>query len=104
MRNIVSLFVCLCLSGTMGMAYADSDLLIKKNCAACHSIDKRKYGPTFNEVSAKYASDKDAVKKLAKKIKAGGTGVWGADIMPPQPQVSQAESVVLANYILSLKK
>jgi cytochrome c len=41
---------------------------------------------------------------LAKKIQAGGTGVWGEDIMPPQPQVSDAEALELANYILSLKK
>jgi cytochrome c len=103
MRTTVSLFVSIGLLSPMGFAYADNDLLIKKNCAACHSIDKRKYGPTFKEVAAKYANDKDAVKKLAKKIKGGGGGVWGADVMPPQPQVSQAESVTLANFILSLK-
>jgi cytochrome c len=103
MRNVVGLLVCIGLSSHIGFAYADQDLLQKKNCYACHGIDKRKYGPKLNEVAAKYASDKDAAKKLAKKIKAGGTGVWGIDVMPPQPQVSQAEALILANYILSLK-
>ena len=70
---------------------ADYDLVVKKNCLACHQIDKRKYGPNFKEVAAKYADQKNAADVLAKKIRRGGTGVWGQDIMPPQPQVSAAE-------------
>ena len=31
---------------------ADYDLVVKKNCLACHQIDKRKYGPNFKEVAA----------------------------------------------------
>lgn len=84
-------------------AHADQDLLVKKNCLACHQIDKRKYGPNFKEVAAKYADQKNAVERLAKKIRQGGTGVWGPDVMPPQPQVSAAEARTLATYVLSLK-
>jgi len=87
----------------MGIAYADYALLVKSNCLACHYIDKRKYGPKLNEVAAKYANDSNAAEKLAKKIKAGGSGVWGEDVMPPQPQVSKADALILAKYILSLK-
>jgi cytochrome c len=103
MRNVLGFLVIVGLSSHIGFAYADQELLQQKNCYACHGIDKRKYGPKLVEVAAKYASEKDAAKKLAKKIKAGGSGVWGADMMPPQPQVSQAEALTLANYILSLK-
>jgi cytochrome c len=77
MRSFVSLFVLMSLSGTTGLVYADNDLLIKKNCLACHSIDKRKYGPELNEVAANYADDKNAEKELAKKIKASGSDVLG---------------------------
>lgn len=98
-----SLFVFISLLGNVGFAYADQDLLQKKNCFACHGIDKRKYGPNFVEVATKYADDKKAVEKLTKKIKAGGSGVWGQDLMPPQPQVSNADAQTLARYILSLK-
>lgn len=86
-----------------GPAFADYDLVVKKNCLACHQLDKRKYGPNFKEVAAKYADQKNAADKLAKKIRAGGTGVWGQDVMPPQPQVSAAEARALAQYILSVK-
>ncbi len=102
MKSFVYLFVLLGLSGTAGWAHADYDLLVKKNCLACHSIDKRKYGPKLNEVAAKYAGDKDAAKKLAKKIKQGGGGVWGQDVMPAQPQVTNADAQALAKYVLSL--
>jgi cytochrome c len=84
-------------------ARADYDLVVKKNCLACHQVDKRKYGPNFKEVAAKYAAQKNAVAVLARKIRRGGTGVWGQDVMPPQPQVSAAEARVLAEYVLSLK-
>ena len=87
--------------------YAESDPLIKlmqtNNCVACHQIDKRKYGPQFDEIPAKYTNDASAVAKLAAKIKAGGTGVWGEDYMPPQPQVSDADAKRMAELILALK-
>jgi cytochrome c len=86
-----------------GPVRADYDLVVKKNCLACHYVDKRKYGPSFQQVAAKYADQKKAAEVLAKKIRRGGTGVWGIDVMPPQPQVSAAEARALAEYVLSLK-
>ena len=86
-----------------GPALADFDLVVKKNCLACHQLDKRKYGPNFKEIAAKYADQKNAADVLAKKIRKGGTGVWGQDAMPAQPQVSAAEARALAMYVLSVK-
>lgn len=87
--------------------YAESDplqkLMLTNNCLACHQIDKRKYGPQFDEIAAKYINDAEAVSKLAAKIKAGGTGVWGEDYMPPQPHVSDANAKTIAELILALK-
>ncbi|MDP5117401.1 MAG: c-type cytochrome [Burkholderiaceae bacterium] len=87
--------------------YADNEqlkkLMLTNNCLACHQIDKRKYGPNFLEVAEKYKGDSSVLDKLATKIKAGGTGVWGEDYMPPQPQVSDADAKSMAQLILSLK-
>ena len=91
------------LLGAAGSVRADYDLVVKKNCLACHQVDKRKYGPNFKEVAAKYADQKNAADVLARKIRRGGTGVWGPDVMPPQPQVSAAEALALARYVLSVK-
>ena len=37
------------LLGAAGPALADYDLVVKKNCLACHQVDKRKYGPNFKD-------------------------------------------------------
>lgn len=103
MRKPVAVFILSCSAAAVGPAYADYALLVRSNCLACHQIDKRKYGPTLKEVAAKYADDSNAAAKLAKKIKAGGSGVWGQDLMPPQPQLSNADALILAKYVLSLK-
>lgn len=78
-------------------------LMQRNNCTACHLIDKRKYGPNFNEVAARYAGQAGAVVMLANKIRAGGSGVWGEDVMPPQPQVSEADARKMAELVLALK-
>ena len=78
-------------------------LLQRNNCTACHLIDKRKYGPNMQEVAAKYAGDATAATKLAKKIKEGGSGVWGEDIMPPQPLVRDPDLKAMVELILALK-
>ena len=88
--------------GTAGPVHASYDLAMQKKCVACHQVDKRKNGPSFKEIAAKYAGQ-DAAEILAEKIRRGGTGVWGEDVMPPQPQVSAAEARALALYVLSLK-
>ncbi len=103
MRSTVQWMVIIGLLSSAGSACADNDLVLKKNCTACHYVDKRKYGPSFQQVAAKYAGQKNAVDVLAKKIRRGGTGVWGEDVMPPQPQVSAAEARILATYVLSLQ-
>ena len=103
MRITLQWLAVIGLLGCAGPVRADYDLVVKKNCLACHQLDKRKYGPNFKEVAAKYADQKGAAEVLAKKIRRGGTGVWGQDLMPPQPQVSAPEARALATYVLSLK-
>jgi len=78
-------------------------LMLINNCMACHMIDKRKYGPQFDEISEKYMGGKEAIETLATKIKAGGKGVWGEDPMPPQPHVSDADAKTIAELIMALK-
>ena len=46
-------------------AWASQDLAQKKNCMACHAVDKKVIGPSYKEVAAKYAGQADAVAKLA---------------------------------------
>jgi cytochrome c len=84
-------------------AFANADLAQKKNCLACHQVDKKLVGPSYKEVAAKYAGQKDVAAKLADKIQKGGTGVWGQIPMPANPQVNADEAKTLANWILTVK-
>jgi cytochrome c len=89
------------LSCISGSALASAELAKAKNCLACHASDKKVVGPSYQDVAAKYAKDKDAAGKLAKKIREGGVGVWGQIPMPANPQVSEAEAQTLAKWVLA---
>jgi cytochrome c len=102
MKNTV-LAAATLLALTTTPAFANQDLAKQKNCLACHAVDKKLVGPAYKDVAAKYATDKDAVTKLAKKVREGGVGAWGQIPMPANPQVSEAESVTLVKWVLSLK-
>jgi len=86
-----------------GAAFASADLAKAKNCLACHATDKKLVGPAYKDIAAKYAQDKEAATKLAKKIREGGSGVWGQIPMPPNPQVSADEAATLAKWVLTIK-
>ncbi len=103
MRN--ALFISAALAAMLGApsAFASPELAQKKNCMACHAVDKKLVGPAYKDVAAKYANDKDAVKKLSEKIIKGGSGVWGPVPMPANTQVSPAEAEQLAKWILTTK-
>jgi cytochrome c len=86
-----------------GPAFASADLAQKKNCLACHAVDKKLVGPSYKDVAAKYASDKGAAAKLTEKVMKGGSGAWGQIPMPANPQVSEAEAKTLVAWVLSQK-
>lgn len=96
---LVAIVAAVCSSG----AFPNADLAQKKNCLACHQADKKLVGPSYKDVAAKYAGQKEAVAKLAEKIQKGGTGVWGQIPMPANPQVNAAEATTLATWIMTVK-
>ncbi len=70
---------------------------------ACHAAEKKLIGPSYKDIAAKYASDKDAVARLSKKVREGGVGVWGQIPMPANPQVSEDEANTLVKWVLSTR-
>jgi cytochrome c len=99
---VISLFTLVGLLGAP-LASASPELARSKNCMACHAVDKKLVGPSYKDVAAKYANDKDAVAKLAKKIREGGVGSFGQIPMPANPQVSEAEARTLAAWVMAQK-
>ncbi|NOZ55077.1 MAG: c-type cytochrome [Gammaproteobacteria bacterium] len=91
-----------------GMAKEDALALAKKSgCLACHSIEKKVVGPSWNDVAAKYKSDGAAKAMLITKVKKGGKGNWakitgGAPMPPYSPRVKDADIEALVDFILTL--
>ncbi len=83
-------------------AKASEALAQKSGCLACHAVQNKVVGPSYKEVAAKYKNDKGAEARLAAKIKAGGSGVWGPIPMPPHPQVKEDDIKTITQWILSL--
>jgi cytochrome c len=100
MKHALTLAI-LGLAVASGPVFAQAELAKQKNCLACHAVDKKLVGPSYKDVAAKYKGDKDAVAKLAKKIREGGVGVWGQVPMPANPQVNEQEAMSLAKWVLS---
>lgn len=82
-------------------AMANLDLAKKSNCMSCHTVDKKLVGPSYQDVAKKYAGNKDALKTLSAKVKAGGKGAWGEIPMPPNAAVKDADIETLVKWILA---
>ncbi|MCD6025900.1 MAG: cytochrome [Solimicrobium sp.] len=100
MKRFLCMLITVCASSA---ALANLELAKSRNCMACHATDKKLVGPSYKEVAAKYAGQKDAEEKLVNKIIKGGSGTWGAIPMPPNPQVSPAEAKTLVKWIFNTK-
>ncbi len=81
-------------------ASAASALLSKHGCLACHGMAKTAVGPSFHDIFGKYkATDTAGVAEaLAKRIRAGGVGVWGQIPMPAQT-LPEADALSIGLWI-----
>ncbi|MBL8541020.1 MAG: c-type cytochrome [Betaproteobacteria bacterium] len=75
----------------------------KAGCMACHAVDKKLVGPSFQEVAKKYKGDAKAVATLTEKVRKGGAGNWGQIPMPPNPadKISDADLKSVVEWILT---
>jgi cytochrome c len=76
-------------------------LMAKSDCATCHNRDTKSRGPSFAQLAEKYDPDADALTKLATKIRNGGSGVWGQEVMPAHPLITMHEATTMAAYMVS---
>jgi cytochrome c len=96
--------LALCASAlTPARAQSAGDQVQKYGCVACHAVDKKVVGPSFKDVAAKYRNQAGAQKQLVAKVKNGGSGVWGAVPMPPNPTVPDADLNAIVKWILAQK-
>lgn len=103
-RYLVALLAALSASAPVFAADDGEALFNKDKCSMCHKPDSKAVGPSLKELSAKYAGNKDAQAALEKKVRSGGSGVWGKVNMPPTPaSVSDADIHAIVGWMLSHK-
>jgi cytochrome c551/c552 len=76
-------------------------LATRYGCLSCHGVNVKIVGPAFHDVALKYHNDSQAYQKIAEQIHHGGSGKWGSVLMPPFPMVTEVETRMLADWILS---
>lgn len=89
-----------------GFAYADTgeELIAKNKCTACHKVDKKTIGPSYQDIAAKYAGNAAAPAQMADRIKKGSRGVWGPAPMTPHANLSDEDLKAMVEYVMAQKK
>lgn len=81
------------LAAGVGYAQSGADVLKAKGCLNCHEMDKKKVGPAYKDVAAKYKGKKNAAGELVAKIKEGKGH--------PKIDASDAELKAAVQHVLS---
>jgi len=84
-------------------AQATGRRLIEANdCLSCHQFTRKSIGPAYVDVARRYHDDSTATARLARKVREGGSGVWGQVAMPAHPALTDEQATAMLAYILSL--
>jgi cytochrome c len=70
-------------------------------CMGCHAVDRKLVGPSFQQIASKYKGDAQASAKLSRKVKDGGSGVWGMIPMPAHQSMSDADIRAVVDWVLA---
>ena len=106
MKSIIVSMIAVAGLMVAGSALAvDMPAVGKAKCGACHAVDKKVVGPAYNDVSAKYKGDKDAVSKIIANVTKGGAFGYKLGTMPPKGLgATDAEIKEMAEFIAGLAK
>lgn len=104
----LAIFVTVSFLFSAGVAHSQVDedaaraLARQADCTKCHSIDKEKDGPSYQDVAAKHKGEADAVDKLYTHLTTGPTiEVDGFKEEHPVLKASDADIRNLIGWILS---
>lgn len=79
-------------------------LIDGSDCKACHALDKKSVGPSYEAIAERYKGQAGIEAVLVGKIIDGGSGVWGDNAMSAHPQLSRQEAEQMIDYIMGLNE
>ena len=75
--------------------------MMASNSMQCHEFNGKLIGPSFVEISSRYSGDQGSESELVKRVREGSRGKWGDVVMPTHPELSDAETRKMVQWILS---
>jgi cytochrome c len=79
-------------------------LMRQSDCFNCHAMETPLIGPPFVAIADKYRKQAGADELLNKKVRLGGSGVWGQVPMLAHPQHTEDEVAIMLRWMLALEK
>ncbi len=79
-------------------------LMRQSDCFNCHAMESPLVGPAFVAIAEKYRKQAGADELLNKKVRLGGSGVWGQIPMLAHPQHTEDEVAIMLRWMLALEK
>lgn len=79
-------------------------LMRQSDCFNCHAMETPLVGPAFVAIADKYRKQAGADDLLNKKVRMGGSGVWGQIPMLAHPQHTEDEVAIMLRWMLALEK
>ena len=76
-------------------------LISKHDCKTCHNKSKKTVGPSYLAIAKKYEHTDENTMMLVNKIKKGGSGIWGEQVMTPHPEISNFDLKEMISYIFT---
>jgi cytochrome c len=87
--------------GAATAAETGRKLIEGSDCLSCHQLTRKSIGPPYADVARKY-KDSAVTARLVRKIREGGSGVWGNVAMPAHPALTDEQATAMLAYIMSL--
>jgi cytochrome c len=87
--------------GAATAAETGRKLIEGSDCLSCHQLARKSIGPAYVDVARKY-KDSAVTARLVRKIREGGSGVWGNVAMAAHPALTDEQATAMLAYILSL--
>ena len=78
--------------------------MVISNCFNCHAVKTKLAGPSFQDISLRYAGKPDVRSAIERHIREGSTGIWGKEVMPTHPELEQHEIKKMVGWILQYGK
>ena len=104
--SVLALALGICTEASALDAAAAQTLARQSGCFKCHAVDKKKDGPAYKEVAAKYRGKSDAEARLITHVTSGEKAKFEDGHEEEHPIVKSKDKNEIKNlvdWILSLK-